>query len=148
MTAGRHGYRARLKIEDARPTVINWMSEIKAIGSMETQMGHITEVLTAEGVSIGVDGSAGTSSESVPDMAYRVLTERGVRKPIHYRELVDLMTAEGKLIPGRNPGSNLISHLSRDERFVRTGRGTYALAAWGLKPVNRGRRRRRKKPKK
>ena len=63
----------------------------------------------------------GGGHKAVSDMAYEVLADRPERKAIHYRDLVDLMMAEGEFIPGRNPGANLISHLSRDEWFVRTG---------------------------
>jgi hypothetical protein len=121
---------------------------LEAIHSKEEQMGHIVELLAVEGVRVGGEGSGAREQTSVSEMAYGVLASQREPKPIHYRDLVDLIMAEGKLIPGRDPGANLISHMSRDERFVRTGRGMYALAKWGFKPAKKGTRRRRRTTKK
>lgn len=63
------------------------------------------------------------------DAAVEILTERG--QPIHYLELTRLLGERGVYVPGREPGANLIAHMSRDERFTRApARGTYGLADW------------------
>ena len=121
---------------------------LEAIASKEEQVTHITQLLAAEGVRVGDASSGEGRKKSVPEMAYEILADRPEQKAIHYRDLADLIMAEGEFIPGRNPAANLISHLSRDERFVRTGRGTYGLASWGLKPANKRTRRRRRRTKK
>jgi hypothetical protein len=121
---------------------------VEAIGSKEEQVAHIIQLLAAEGVRVRDASSGEAGRKSVSDMAYELLADRPEQEPIHYRDLADLIMAEGEFIPGRNPGANLISHLSRDERFVRTGRGTYGLASWGLKPPNKRTRRRRRTTKK
>ena len=46
---------------------------------------------------------------------------------------------------GDETGSNLISHLSRDERFIRTDRGTCSFRVWGYKLVNKRLRSKRKR---
>ena len=79
----------------------------------------------------------GIQQKSISDMAYEKLSQSATKEPIHYRRLADLIIADGKLIPGQDPAANLISHLSRDTRFVRVGRGTYGLAEWGLEPVKK-----------
>ncbi|HEY5475792.1 MAG TPA: hypothetical protein VIK11_03660 [Tepidiformaceae bacterium] len=63
------------------------------------------------------------------DAAVELLTERG--EPIHYLALTKLLGERGVYVPGREPGANLIAHMSRDERFTRApARGTYGLASW------------------
>lgn len=117
------------------------------IGDKERQIGHIVELLAAERVTIEGEGFQGVQPMSVSDMAYAVLSRQKERRPIHYRDLEHFIMAEGRLIPGKNPAANLISHLVRDDRFVRTGRGVYGLTEWGLEPAKK-RSSRRSKPRK
>ena len=48
--------------------------------------------------------------------------------PLHYEALLTRVTQLGAAVPGRNPGANLVAHISRDKRFKRVSRGTYAAA--------------------
>lgn len=57
------------------------------------------------------------------DVAYDILTKEG---DLYYERLAARLQESGVTIPGRNPGANLIAHMSRNPRFKRTGRGTYA----------------------
>jgi hypothetical protein len=57
------------------------------------------------------------------DVAYDILIKEG---DLYYERLAGRLQEGGVTIPGRNPGANLIAHMSRDPRFKRTGRGTYA----------------------
>jgi hypothetical protein len=121
---------------------------LESIGEKEEQIEHITSLLRAEGVDLGDEGLPDLSPVSVSDMAYEVLSRLDSPEPQHYRQLAKLIMAEGKLIPGQDPAANLIAHLGRDDRFVRTGRGMYGLAEWGVKPAKKrgtGRRPRRRK---
>jgi hypothetical protein len=119
---------------------------LEEIASQEEQVGHILQLLTAEGVSPDSVEVQGLQPLSVADMAYEVLSRREDQEPAHYRQLAGEIMSEGKLIPGKNPAANLIAHLGRDDRFVRTGRGIYGLAEWGLKAApSRKRRRSRRK---
>ena len=54
------------------------------------------------------------------------------QRPLHISEIMRLLASRGVELPGAGEQANLISHLRRDDRFVRTSRGMYALAAWGL----------------
>jgi hypothetical protein len=83
----------------------------------------------------------GNSTKPV-DLAHRILAETG--QPLHYRRLLSLMEGTGFVMPGANPGANLLAHLGRDQRIVRTASGVYGLAEWGLKkPPKKGRGRTR-----
>src|ERR1700694_2091912 len=57
------------------------------------------------------------------DVAHDILKKEG---PLYYETLLAKLGEAGITIPGRNPGANLIAHMSRDTRFTRTGRGTYS----------------------
>jgi hypothetical protein len=57
------------------------------------------------------------------DVALDILKKEG---PLYYETLLTKLGEAGITIPGRNPGANLIAHMSRDSRFTRTGRGTYS----------------------
>ena len=75
-----------------------------------------------------------------------VVEELGtVRRPLHISELMRLLRERKVSIPGSGTQANLISHLRRDERFVRPSRGMYALATWGLHSMPGSRRTRRRK---
>lgn len=58
------------------------------------------------------------------DVAYDILAREG---ELYYEDLVSRLSAAGTPVPGRNPGANLIAHMSRDKRFRRVRRGTYAV---------------------
>lgn len=77
------------------------------------------------------------------DSAYRALQDE--EAPLHYRVLYGKLEADAQHVPGSNPAANLLTHMNRDSRFVRVGRGTYALAEWGppRQPRKSKRRRRR-----
>lgn len=68
-------------------------------------------------------------------------------RPLHISELMRLLRDRGVPISGAGTQANLIAHLRRDRRLLRTSRGMYGLSAWGLEsmePVRRVRRRRRR----
>lgn len=131
----------KVSIEDDRRHVRDLLN---VIDEKEHQAGYILKLLQAENVSLE-DDSFHLAPMSVSDMAYEVLLRQNEHNPIYYRDLAKLIIAEGKLIPGQDPAANLISHLSRDERFVRTDRGTYSLREWGHKPAKKIHRRSKRK---
>jgi len=110
------------------------MSELGAkAASKENQLKNIEDLLALEGE--GLDPTGGDVQETGPsgskfiDLAYRLLGDAG--KPMHYRELADLLVREGAYVPGQDPAANLLAHMSRDERFGRArSRGVYGLAEW------------------
>lgn len=97
----------------------------------QTQEGlaAIDRLLDLEGVPIPVSprppASGGTKKMRLGDATYEILVERGA--PVHYRELVRLLSQRGVAVGGKDPGGNLIAHLHGDPRFQRTGRGTYTV---------------------
>jgi hypothetical protein len=127
------------------------------IGLREGQLRNLDELLALEGEGAGSPGPSGPSpvtasppaSRSAPFLAVaaEVLGTKG--KPIHYRELADLVTSKGAYIPGRDPAANLLTRMSQDSRFRRFERGTYGLQHWagGVAEVTsrKTRRRRRKR---
>ena len=118
---------------------------LDGIQDTEKQMEYLVRLLDAEGVSLDGRGEEFLTQRSLADIAYEELDKRPEKEPIHYKELANLILANGHQIPGKNPAANLITHIGRDTRFVRTGRGIYGLTEWGVKPMKRRTRRRRKK---
>ncbi|MBM3142248.1 MAG: hypothetical protein FJ005_04275 [Chloroflexi bacterium] len=66
----------------------------------------------------------------VADMAYDVLKDAGT--PMYYKDLCAAIQQKGFEIPGQDPATNLIAHISIDPRFKRIKRGTYALKGWKM----------------
>lgn len=71
----------------------------------------------------------GEGEEAMTDVAYRVL-QRYFPKGLHYRELERILREEENYeVPGEDPAANLLTHLTRDGRFERIGRGIYRVRA-------------------
>ena len=68
-------------------------------------------------------------------------------RPLHISDLMRLLRGQGVQIPGAGRQANLITHIRREVEIVRTSRGMYGLAAWGLEnmPTTPQRKRRRKR---
>jgi hypothetical protein len=67
----------------------------------------------------------------IEDQIEAILCAR--EKPMHIREIHAALVEKGVPLPGKGDEANIILRLRRDtERFVRTGRGTYALVTWNL----------------
>jgi len=100
----------------------------KEIALKESQLDHIIELLRSEGMNEGQEVVERSEVASLSDHAYEVLKEKGT--PFYYRDLVEYLQSNGVVVPGKDPAANLIAHISRDSRFVRIARGTYALQEW------------------
>ena len=128
------------------------------IGVREGQLRNLDELLTLETGSEATPaattapatpGTMSPSSAGAPFLAAAAETLAAEDKPIHYRELAELLAAKGVYVPGRDPAANLLSHMSRDSRFRRFERGTYGLQHWvGEKPQAAAQPRRRKRSRK
>jgi len=70
--------------------------------------------------------------EKIPiaDTAAAILDR--LKMPAHYKDLAAMFRHDGITLPGINPAANLLTNITRDDRFVRIKRGIYALAAWKL----------------
>ena len=66
-------------------------------------------------------------------------------RPLHISELMRLLEKRSISIPGAGKQANLIAHMSRDNRIVRTTRGMYALASWGIQTTETEKSHRRRK---
>ena len=90
----------------------------------KSQLKSLIEVIKSEGMTENQKDAL-----SLADAARRVLLAED--EPTHYRNLAEIIMAD-KVIPGKDPYAVLLTRISRDERFVRTKPGTYALAEWKL----------------
>ena len=98
------------------------------IAIKEGQLKNLDELLALEGGSVSpnvVDDVARSTPPSFLDVAAELLQDS--ESGVHYQALLSALNEKGVNVPGREPGANLIAHLTRDERFVRTGRGMYGL---------------------
>ena len=100
------------------------------IARKEPQLHNINELLKSEGYDTGIPIDE-IPNGSVADAAWTSLKEIG--RPAYYKDLARHLEHSGVRIPGQNPEANLLSYLSRDGRFKRVKRGTYALIEWRIK---------------
>lgn len=114
----------------------------KTIARKEAQLRNIKELLKSEGYQVTDDlPSDRTANGSITDTAWAVLND--LCRPAHYRSLAEGVQRRGVVIPGRDPAANLLSYLSRDGRFKRVNRGTYALSKWEIRSGDRPRSKKR-----
>jgi len=67
----------------------------------------------------------------IEDHIEKVLRSRG--KPVHISEIRASLIQMGVPLPGRGDEANIILRLRRaNDRFIRTGRGTYGLTEWNM----------------
>ena len=60
-------------------------------------------------------------------------TLRSAGSPMHIRDIRAALIRSGIPLPGRGDEANIILRIRRArDRFVRTGRGTYALLSWNI----------------
>ena len=138
------------RLEELRIEIAEQQKKVQGlfeiINQMQNQAQHIIELLRAEGIHLDKSDLESLGQISISDLAYQYLENNNSHQPIHYRELTNAIMADGNLISGKDPAANLLSHIGRDERFVRVSSGTYGLTEWGLKPAptRKPKRRRRK----
>ena len=84
-----------------------------------------------------------SNGASVGDILVEILAAEG--EPLHVGDLKVRFLSRGHTIPGKGTDSNLIAYLTRDPRFVRVARGTYALAALAVRAPQRKRRKGRRR---
>ncbi|MGD0019053.1 MAG: hypothetical protein ABSD62_07330 [Candidatus Limnocylindrales bacterium] len=110
------------------------------IGRREQQLKNLDELLALEG-SPAVERPAGARPESSSFLDLAAEIVRGSQSGVYYRDLLQGITSRGVTVPGQDPAANLIAHLTRDSRFIRTGRGVYGLRDVHVPAVHGGRRR-------
>jgi hypothetical protein len=110
------------------------------IGRREQQLKNLDELLALEG-SPAVERPAGDRPESASFLDVAAEIVRGSKSGVYYRDLLQGITSRGATVPGQDPAANLIAHLTRDSRFIRTGRGIYGLRDIHVPAAHGGRRR-------
>lgn len=126
------------KAQEIMATVANKKRALEALA----QLIHIEGgTLPEESGPVVQFPSARRGSTPISEMAYAVLDDAGV--PMHYLPLTREVMVRGVGIGGKSPSNTLLAHLSRDERFYRPNRGTYALREWAPKAKSVGVRRKK-----
>lgn len=105
------------------------LSEIEVL---QKSADNIIELLNVEGVLIDSNDLVGLIQESIADIAYDYFNSGNDKKPLHYQDIYNGILSSGKFLPGKNPAANLLTHMSRDKRFIRVSSGTYGLSEWGI----------------
>jgi hypothetical protein len=140
------------RLEEVKAEIEDLQSHVQglfaSIEDKQRQAHHIMELLQVEGQEIEQQDLKKLGDVQVSDIAFEILEASDKRDPIHYRELAKKILSSGTRIPGKDPAANLLSHINRDDRFVRVAPGTYALENWGFeampKPRRKPKRRKRK----
>ena len=142
----------RKKLEVLKEEKNKKLCEIKRllteIEVMQKSAESIIQLLRIEGVPIDSIDMQGLIQESISDLAFAHLNSLSEKHPVHYMDIFNGILASGKSLPGKNPAANLLTHMSRDERFIRVSSGTYGLSEWGIQlPKIRKQKKSRRKPK-
>jgi len=139
----------KLKLEIVQEDIKKLQQLVKdsldSIDEKQNIAENIIELLKFEGVDISNLSFNSMVSKSIPNIVYEKMTQLMEKKPLHYSDIYKLLVKNGIPVPGKNPEANLLTQISRDERFVRVSPGTYGLADWGLTPVKKVVRKRKRK---
>jgi len=137
------------KLEEVRAEIVDLKNTVKltlnTIEEKQRAADYIIELLSYENVNFDEIGIEKINSKSIPDFVEEELKELNEKKALHYNEIYNLITSKGIPVPGKNPEANLLTQISRDSRFIRTAPGTYGLKEWGLTPIKKKSKARRKK---
>ncbi len=117
---------------------------LSEIDVLQNSAENIVELLRVEGVDVDRDDLKGLIQQPISDLAHDYLKSINSKKPMHYTDIFNGVLSSGKSIPGKNPAANLLTHMSRDERFVRISSGTYGLKEWGIQVPKIHKRKKRK----
>jgi len=133
------------EIEDLESQLLPLEREIKL---RREKLSSVERLLNLENSPLESLSTSGSSEEPVnrkklSDVAYAVLHEANT--PMFYKDLCRAISMQGFIIPGQDPATNLIAHISKDPRFKRIRRGTYGLKGWKLKRRKPARRRKNNK---
>jgi hypothetical protein len=107
---------------------------------LEDALHHVEALLRFEGYYVNNSLNASDEdttpgvivSTSITDAAFNLLEE--LHHPTHYKDIAAKLQERNTYIPGKDPAATLLSRMSRDNRFKRTGkRGIYALSTWRVR---------------
>lgn len=136
------------RLENLKKEILDHQESIQSIYEQinikQEQIKNITQLLAAEGITFNDPELAKITDMPIADLAYEFLKNDQDQKPYHYSVITKNLLSQGALIPGKNPAANLLTHISRDDRFVRTASGTYGLVEHGHKPAPKSKRKRKR----
>jgi len=116
----------RQRLEAAREQ-LELVRKLHQLSTAGTEPGLLTESPASQ-------GEAPLPGSALEDEVAALLEQVG--QPLHIAEIRDRLIGRGVTIPGKGDEANVIVRLRREtDRFVRTGRGMYGLASWGLEPA-------------
>ena len=142
--AARHK-QLRAEVEKDKARLQSLQAEIakkeRAIDALEELLRIEGSQVPEESASVVDFPAAARVGTPISDAAYAVLDERG--EPMYYKPLAREVQMRGVTIGGQTPANTMLAHLSRDARFYRPARGTYALRSWDPKARSVGARRRK-----
>lgn len=108
---------------------------------IQRSIDNIAQLLKFEDKQFDQSSVDEVTQKTAADLAYSYLSTLSQKQPKHYLDITNAILASGKLLPGQNKAANLLTHITRDKRFIRLSRGTYGLVEWGLKaPTTQGKR--------
>jgi hypothetical protein len=114
----------------------------KRIRTTEQRLQHVEGLLAIEPGGTIDSATSPACTQDLLDACQELM--RDLARPVHVKDLHDALLKKGVPIPGKGTEANLISRLQKSsDRFIRTGRGTYALMDSGLREVRPTRKRRR-----
>ena len=75
------------------------------------------------------------------DLAYKILTEAGKDRPIHYKDLIlDILKKKQKEVQNEAAAiSEVYTMINMDSRFQHVGDGRWGLVEWNPPELKRGR---------
>ena len=115
------------------------LSEVEVL---QKSIENLVDLLKVEGFQVNSQIEKASSNATISELAHDYLMSQGNKQPRHYMDIYKAIISSGKQIPGKNPAANLLTHMIRDERFVRISSGTYGLSEWGLVALKSRRKRR------
>lgn len=149
--SSKEEYLTQLKwrLESLKSEIADYQKKIqdmfKEVEARQEKVQHLLMLIRAEGEEINDPELAALTDVSISNIVYEYMSSLDSKEPMHYDDITKAIMAKGILIPGKNPSSNLLSHINRDDKFVRTAPGTYGLREWGVKEMPARKSRSRKK---
>lgn len=128
-------------IEEKEKKTKQLMALTDEVEVIQRSIDNIAQLLKFEDNQFDHSSVYEVTQETTADLAYNYLSALSQKQPKHYSDIANAILASGKSLPGKDKAANLLTHITRDKRFIRVSRGTYGLVEWGLKPMATQRKR-------
>jgi len=122
----REDYLRRLgELELERADITEKMEKLRSqLNSNATEYAAIRSILSSS----PPDKRLGSQGTPLIDIIYNTL--KTAHRPMHYREILEILESESFHMYGSAIIQNLSVRLKRDPRFVKTEKGVYGLSDW------------------